>query len=314
MAAVLSQDKKEIFFFSPDIYDMVRITLDGKDERNLSRLELRDIEDIAWSPERDRAIIKAKKEGNSLFILFKVKDKKGLELKKGLDNAIWANLGDKIIYKFYSSTTKERSLNVANPDGSNWEKIADVAWRDISVQQVPQSSLVSYWNKPNAYEETALMTVGVMGGDTKKIFSGRFGADYLWSPSGEKILVSSSDEKGSSKMSLAVVNRNGGEYKNLDLPGLAFKCIWAKDNKNILCSVPENIPDGSVMPNDYQEKKFNTSDSLWKIDTDKGKKTKISDSDGLGGNFDAVNLILSPEEGTLYFINRADGKLYRISL
>jgi hypothetical protein len=68
------------------------------------------------------------------------------------------------------------------------------------------------------------------------------------------------------------------------------------------------------MPNDYQEKKFTTIDTFWKINVANGKKDRIAELSDIKSDYDAANLFLSSGEDTLFFVNRIDGKLYGISL
>jgi hypothetical protein len=308
------QDKKTIEYYSPNDKGFFSFDTGSKAKSKIADEEIAGLKKVIWSPAGDEAILKVSKDGKDSLVFYNLADKAKKELNSGVEYVVWTNWGDKIIYKYFDSASNKKTVNIADPDGSNWKKLADVAWRNVSLAQIPSSSLVSFWNSPNAYEDTALETVGIAGGEINKIFSGRFGADYLWSPNGEKVLISSSDSKGGSKMFLGVANKNGGEYQNLNTFTLVSKCVWDKDNVNIYCALPNSIPNGSVMPNDYQEKKFTTIDTFWKINVANGKKDRIAELSDIKSDYDAANLFLSSGEDTLFFVNRIDGKLYGISL
>jgi hypothetical protein len=293
-------------FFSFDAANKTKSKINGE--------EVSGLKNIIWSSSGEKAILKINKDGKDSLTLYNLDDQTKKELKGGVDNVVWANLGDKIIYKYFDSRSQKKSVNIANPDGSNWSKLADVTWRNVSLAQIPNSSLISFWNFPNAFEDTTLEIVGISGGEIKKIFSGRFGADYLWSPDGGKVLISSSDSKGGSKMFLGIANKNGGEYQNLNAPTLVSKCAWDKDNVNVYCALPNSIPEGSVMPNDYQENKFTTVDTFWKINVTNGKKERVAELNDIKNDYDATGLFLSSGEDILFFVNRIDGKLYGIDL
>jgi len=67
------------------------------------------------------------------------------------------------------------------------------------------------------------------------------------------------------------------------------------------------------LPNDWQEGKISTVDTFWKIDVGSGKKERLVDPEKISGSFDAINLFLSPDAKTLFFTNKADGKLYKLN-
>ncbi len=314
VAPVLSQGGEKIKYYARSTGNVFEISLSGAGQRTISDTNLMGLVKVLWSPDKNKVISIFNKNGTTERYLYDYDAKSSVKLKEGMEYIVWTNLGDKTIYKYYDAKTKKRSLSIADPDGSNWKNLTDIAWRDISIAPAPQTSLISFWNTPDGFEETNLKTIGITGGESKTIFSKKFGADYLWSPNGQKVLVSSLETKGSSKMTLATINANGGEYQNLNIPTLASKCAWSKDNKTLYYALPGSIPEGSVMPNDYQNKKFYTRDSFWKVDTTTGKKERVVELNEITQSFDAADLFLSPAEDKLFFVNRVDGKLYSVSI
>jgi hypothetical protein len=111
-----------------------------------------------------------------------------------------------------------------------------------------------------------------------------------------------------------VINDQGGEYKNLEIPTLVSKCVWSKNNKIVYFALPSSLPDNILMPNDYDAKKFTTTDTFWKVDVTTGKKDRMIELEKMQGSYDASNLFLSPDEGNLFFINRIDDKLYKVKM
>ena len=292
VSPVLSSDGNGIMYYSLQ-GNFTRLDIKSAAERKISEDKIDGLRSIIWAPDGKNAILKANSGGKNSFILYGLENGTKTNLKSGIDYVAWTNLGDKIIYKYFDSASLKRSVNIANPDGSNWKKLADVSWRSVFLSTVPGTFFISFWNAPNAYEETSLETVSLTGEDIKKIFSGRFGADYLWSPDGGKVLISSSDASGGSKTLLAVASKSGGEYQNLEVPTLVSKCVWAEDSQNVYCALPNSIPEGSVMPNDYQDGKFNTKDTFWKINVLNGKKERIVELSDIKSDYDAANLFLS---------------------
>jgi len=314
LAPILSADGNSIKYYSKSTGKAYQMDLDGTNKKVLSDKELIDLSDIAWSPDKAKVISEfSAATDHPKFFFYDYSQNKGVQLKNNLDNVVWAQ-DNKIFYKYFDAKTKERTLNVADPDGSNWKKITDISLRDISIAPIPKTGLVSFWNKPDSFTETLMQSAPVLGGERKDISKGKFGTDYLWSMDGNNLLESSVDKQGGSKLQLGIANSLGGEYKNLGIPTLASKCVWSKTNKIIYYALPGSIPDGTILPNDYINNKFNTSDTFWKVDIATGEKSRIIDLAKINTAYDAANLFLNSDESSLFFINKIDGKLYKMSL
>lgn len=285
----------------------------GNSKRTLSTKELLELSSIDWSPDTLKVISSSQKNGLYKFYYYDYKTNYAVPLVKNIDAIVWQN-NNKIFYKYYDPKTKKATLNISDPDGKNWNTIAPLGHVHFDFSPVPRTGLASFWNSPDAFYETSFQSVPIIGGEVKVLLSGKFGADYLWSPSGNQFLVSHSDQKGGAKTQLAIANDRGGEYKNLEIPTFVSKCSWSKDNKTVYYALPGGMPENAILPNDYLNGKFNSTDTFWKIDTSTGEKTRIVDLGKISGRFDATHPFLNADESMLFFVNRIDGKLYRIDL
>lgn len=313
ISPVLSTDGLFINYFSKTTGELYQSNLDGSDKKKLSDKTFSGLSQAFWSPDRSKVILKIQNSSNP-FIYFNLKEKTSQPIKKNFDSLAWNATSSKIFYKFFNSQSHIRSLNISNPDTSHWKKLSKINYRNLSIAQVPQAGIVSFWNTGDAYKQTTLKTISLIGENAKTIFQNDFGADYLWSPSGNKILISHSDSKGGYKTGLAIINYNGGEYANLDIPTFVSKCVWSKDDQTIYYALPGGIPDNSVLPNDYKSQKFNTTDTFWKINLKTREKSRLVDLNDIHKKYDASQLFLSQDESILFFVNRIDNKLYRINL
>lgn len=304
-----------LFYYSLDDKSLKRATLDGKNKTillsNLPGVPTR----IIWSPKRDRLLLSLKQmSGGTVWYFSNVSQKTIAPLKPEISRLSWDNLGDKIFYQFTDSTSGNRTLNIANPDGSDWRKLADIGTHDNFIASVPQSSAVSFWDRPLAGESSSLETVSITGENKKTLFSGKFGADFLWSPTGEDVLISASEARGDRVPSLYLMKSSGGEVKNLSVPTLISKAVWSKDGRTIYYALPGSLPESALLPDDYFAKPLYTKDTFWKIDTETGTKTRLIDLDETNQNFDSIDLLLSQNEDYFYFTDRLTQKLFRIEL
>lgn len=305
-------DKRDgaIFFLSPDERSLKEIFLVTNAPKTVVEFPFVP-KNIVWSPDMSRALVK---KNDTEWVLFTRETKTVEVLKPGIESPAWTSLGDRIVYKYYDSNVGKRTINIASPNGTNWDVIGETEFQFLEMRAVPKSSLMALWNWGNAFEKTSLRTLSLVGNETREIFSSNFGADYVFSPDGTKILVSNVIEKGGSAISLALLNSGGGNYRNLFIPTLAGKTVWSKNSRMLYYALPGSLPPGSILPNDYYRKPILTTDTFWKADTETGEKSRVVDPSDIDRNYDAENLVLDTDETTLFFRNRHDRRLYRINL
>lgn len=303
-----------LYYYSLSEQALKKASLEGKSKtvllNNFPGTPVR----IIWSPKRDRVLLFLKQaNGQNLWHFADLNTKTFVPLKEEISRIAWNNLGDKIFYQYTDKVSGKRTLNLANPDGTGWKELTAL-YHDTFIAPIPQSANISFWSKPNALEQTYFESVSSTGESRRMMLSEKFGADYLWSPNGERVIVSTSDTKGGNAMLLNIMNANGGEFQSLSIPTFVSKVAWAKDNKTIYYALPGALPENAVLPNDYLEKPLFTKDTFWKMDTATGKKARLSDLKEVTQNFDSTDLFLSPEEDILFFTDRATKRLYRIDL
>jgi hypothetical protein len=318
LSPVLNKDGEKILFYNKENGNVKEISFDGSIDNLLFENNLEGLSDVKWSPNRNFVISSFKREDGSFkYYLYNYVTRKSKKLKEGIDGVSWDNQGEKIVYKYFDSKTGERSLNISEPDGENWEKLVSLSddFRDLSFTHIPQTLFISFWNHPDAFQETSFQKKNIIKkDDPEKILTGYFGANYLWSPNGRNFLVSTVDKRGGNILKMELGNADGSSYKNLDIPTIVDKCVWSKNNREIYCALPSDISGDIVMPNDYYNEKIFTRDSFWKIDVESGEKERIIELDEIRDAYDASNLFLSLKEDILFFVDREDSRLYRLIL
>lgn len=302
-----------LYYYSLDDQALKRSTLEGKSKTilisNLPGTATR----VLFTKDQDQALLLLKQPGGgTLWHLANLQTKSLTPLKAEMGRLAWDNLGGKISYQYTDPVTGSRSLNIANPDGSEWKKLADLGVDDSFLASVPQSSLVSFWNRPTASSLAPLETVSIAG-EKRTFFSGVFGGDYSWSPDGDRLLISGSDSPNGEGFSLRVM-QNGGEARSLSLPTIITKTVWSKNDRVVYYALPGGLPENTLLPDDYFSKPLSTKDTFWKVDVTTGKKSRLIELKAGTRSFDSSDLFLSEEEEFLFFIDRTDKRLYRIEL
>ncbi len=316
--ATLSSDGESLYYFSGENGELRQVNFDGSLNKIIATEKLEQLKKVSWNKPKNRVIIETKKTNDgSSFFYYDLIEKKLTPLKEGIDMAVWSNLGDKIIYKYFDAKTRKKTIDTADPNGKNWNTIAEVSYINIKISPIPATGTISFWPRPSAFNSTNVELISFKGEGRKSILTDKYGVDLLWSPKGTMAAVSFSDIKGGHKTDLALMNSNGGEFRSLSFPTFASKCTWSNDSHFLYCAMAGNMPETAVLPNDWQEGIVSSSDTFWKIDIENGKKERILDPQQLKDsetNFDAINPFLSNDEKLLFFVNRKDGRLYKISL
>lgn len=307
-------DGRSLFFYSLDDQAFKKSTLDGKDKEtllsNLPGIPKR----IVWSPSKEKALVQIKLPDNAtLWHTVDLTLRTLLPLKPEMSRVAWDNTGSKILYQYTDQKTGERTLNIASIDGKDWRNITSLGTKEFFLAPIPASVLVSFWQRPGAREKGSLNTVPLAGGVSKIVLSDRLGADFLWSPSGDRVLMSTTDPSHPEKSVLSLMNSTGGELRTLEnTSSFIGKTTWSKNGRTIYYALPGSLPESAVLPNDYYEKNLHSQDSFWRMDTESNKTERLVDLKDLTEAYDATDLFLSAKEDALYFIERKNQKLYRI--
>lgn len=306
--------ESSIFYYSKRDNALKESSLDGKEITvRIDRIPGTPTR-IVWSPNRLGALVLVKESGGDLWYYADLRNKLISPLKRDMTRLAWTSLGDRILYQYTDPSSGERSLNIAFPDGSNWSKLTDLGKEDHFIAALPQSSLVAVWPRTDGNRESVLEIMNINGDNRRTIVTGKFGADFLWSPNSQRILVQSVVERGDHTLALGLTDGNGGGYKNLFAPTLVSKVAWSKDNETFYYALPGAFPADAVLPNDYFGKPIYSKDTFWKMNVRTGKKERLVPLEEMTEAFDAIDVFLAPTETDLYFVERASGKLYRITL
>ena len=283
-------------------------SFDGSFKKKIVSDNFEDLKEVIWFEDGKKALIKS---GDDFY--FYTFDE-GKNIIKRAKNMNWLNFGEEITYVFEDQKSRKKTLNVANPDGSNWKEISELKDANLKMKSIPRSSKTSFWLNPDSFVESRLNIISAGGVGLEELGDLKYGSDYLWSPEGNRFLRSYVTEKGGKSLILECCQAKEGSCKNLDFPTLASKCVWLKNNKEIICSEIRNLKEANVLPNDHRDKKFISKDFFWKINIESGEKNKIIEDKEVKVDVDARNLILSPKEDFLFFINGADNSLFRLKI
>lgn len=306
--AVLDGSGTKIIYFQNN--NFLSSDFDGTSKSSISSWPFENIESVRWDKNRQKAIVKT----SGFFHMYYLDSDKAEPMRAGIDETAFSAFGDKIIYKYYDSSFKTRSVNIANLDGTEWKELKKLDFQKVDFQINPSSGDIGFFQTPDSFASGEFAIINFSGENFRKITQSKYGADFLWSADGGRILTSFVSERGGNQLELGVMNSNGGEYQALGFPSVVDKCVWSNDNTNLYCAMLSGQEPQSVLPNDWQDSKIKSSDTFWKIDTGSGKKTRLVELSEITGSLDSEGLFLDKDERFLFFTDKNSGSIYRINL
>ncbi len=309
----LSTDGKKVKYYSVSNGNLFESNLDGSELTRISSIVLDNLIKAIWSPQKDKVITIFNENGLAKKYLYNYNTKISIPLSGDMRWITWSPNQDKIAYQYYNSQTGDNNISISNPDGSDWNTIFQTRMKDLIVEW-PDPSKVSVRTKPSGLVQSVVYTIDLATNDFQKIINETYGLTVLWSPLGNKILYSETDNEGKN-LKLKIADLEKQTISELNIITLAEKCVWSQDNRTIFCAVPKSIPTSSILPDDYYKKKTSFDDSFWRINLETEEMTKIFETQGLGIEFyNAKELLLTPLENYLLFINQKDNLLYSLKL
>lgn len=303
-----------IFYYSKRDSALKEAGLDGKEITVRVPRIPGEVTRVVWSPNRVQALVLAKVDGSSLWHLSDLRNQTTIPLRSDMSRLAWTSLGDRIIYQFTDTVTGERSLNIAAADGSNERRLTNLGQEDYFIAAIPQSSLIAFWERTDATRESTLETITVSGENRRSVVVGKIGADFIWSPDNQHILVQNTNSLGGNAVVLGLTDEDGDGYRNLFAPTFISKTAWSKDSETIYYALPSTFPADAIIPNDYYAKPLYSNDTFWKMNIRTGKKERLVPLAEMTEGYDASDIFLSPSETDLYFVDRKTAKFYRITL
>jgi WD40 repeat protein len=303
-------DGRKVKYHSANNGNIFQSDFDGSNLIRLSSNILTDIVKIIWSPNKNKVIGVFESNQTIKKYLYNFSDQRAILLNSNIRDVAWAPDREKIAYQYYDPQTEENSLNIAEPDGSQWQTIIKTRMKNLIVEW-PDASKLAVRTRPSGLTQSVAYSVNLADKKMEKIFNETYGLTLLWSPLGDKVLFSETNSQGK-KLKLKIADNKGKIIGETKLATLPEKCVWSQDNRVFFCAVPRIIAEKAVLPDDYYKGLLNLSDDFYKINLETGQVYLLT-NESLN-SYDAINLLLSPQEDYLLFVNKKDNLLYSLAL
>lgn len=318
---VLSADGKKILYFDPEAHEFYQTELDGRASAAITRGNFVNLQDVSWSGDRSKAVISIAKgnlptpletDKTKEYFYFDFVAQASQKIDAHFQNIAVSPDSKKIAYIYTEADKNIFNLSVADPDGSNWRKIAFLDKGEGRLLWIDSNKTVFY-HAPAASRQGSLYVYDVTEGKDSFIFSsGKYGFSARFSLDGKGIIWNEGP-KGVHQPALytgELAQSKSGNKASID--GLAEKCAWFFDNENILCGVPENFSQYYFQPNDWASGKFVSRDSFYKINAKTNELTRIAEAKQFDKDYDIADSFMTQDGKGMYFIRKHDGKLYEL--
>lgn len=221
------------------------------------------------------------------------------DLPKQVESVDWMPTGDKIMYVWLDNN--KASLNLANPDASNYQNLATMWEIDDQLHVSPDGSQVLFFETQNSSANTFINSVTSDGKLWKSLVKNGQNFGVLWSPDGQKFLFGKKDPV-TQNFQLWAYNLTSGEVKNLGLFTTVDKAVWDKDSNVVYAAVPIT---GTIGASSL------TVDNFYRMNISTLDKKQYASS---GNSIDGRDLLLNTTSDKLFFRNAQDGGLYYLDL
>lgn len=312
ISPILDTEKELVKYYNAQDGIAFSTDFNGQDKKEISDSPLSGFIKALWSPDTTSVIglFANFNNGPVKKAYYNYKSEKSSVLNENIAWINWSPEGDKIVYE-YLGPNNNNNISIADPNGDNWQEIFQTRVPDWQIEWITENK-ISLATPPSSESQGVVYQLDPKTQEFSKVLSDYFGLKPLWSPRGDKLIFSATNNQTGAP-SLWISDKDGENRKELVIETIVDKCTWSDSNNVVFCAVPKSLNTGYKWPDDYYKGLVSTKDNFYQINFDTGQQVQLfisSDSDF----YDASNLMLDNNEDYLFFFNEYDSQLYRLDL
>lgn len=282
----VGSDQKTIFYFDLQTNNITTFATSSSNIKN-----------VIWSSDRQRLAVKTKDENQDYFRtwVYNNQNKKFQQLSDNILALTWSSDNKKIYYNFFKATEEYdpnmiNSLNISEPDGTNWEKLYDFKMEPPKNVIAGPDGVILIATETSGYQKNDILIFDTATRQLTNITNDGFVKDGAWSPGYKYVYY----ESGENNPKIYFIDFQTKQKQTIELDTALNKFAVNDSGKNVIAAMPGK-----------------NGDDFYKINIETGKKTLLYKSTSKD-NFDATNLMLSEDGKTLYFTS--SDILYKMSI
>lgn len=311
----ISTDGQQMRYYDPLTGQFYKVNEDGTITA-LSDEVFNGVQDVAWSPIKDEAILEFP-DGSNVYYNFA--NGKQVTLPKEYTEFSFNGTGSSIAFKYMHIDEERRVLAVAAPDGSGARTLEALGPNDnkVDVNFSPDGTVAATFRDFIGIDRQEIGFVGLNNENFKGMVVEGSGFSGSWDAQGERMLYSVYQTGNGLKPTLWIADAKGQDIgKNridLGVNTWVEKCTFSSDGGSAYCGVPKDLPVGAGIVPDLAQQ---TTDDIYKIDLTTGAKTKVAIPVDVNGNesTSVESMSLTADGSVLYYVDAITGKLNKINL
>ncbi len=238
------------------------------------------------------------------FSLFNLTSASWRPFEIAIEAVAWSPSSDEIAILERSGENK--NLVLTDLEGQIKRKILKNIGLEDMVMEWPEPEAILFYSKPSGFNEGELWTFNLERQTFEKLIASSektAGLTWKWSAAAGLGFMSTGNGE------LGLTDSKTRAIMTLSANTLADKC--AADEDNLYCFVPQSIPTGIVLPDDYLQGKVYFRDNLFKINLETREgRIILASNEGFAADGRDPQVM----NGRLYFINRYDDRVYLLDL
>ncbi len=256
------------------------------------------------APDGNKIIARFNYPQHPIFSIFLIGENTWEPLPQNTLAAAWSLDSKKIIY--LESKNSGGMIKILDLATRKTQDVVGFNQRDVALDWIKELELLITINTPSIDFPSSIWSLNLKTKALKPIIREESGLSFIWSKeNGVGLKLTSLKQKPI----LSLIDENFDTLTNLSFVTLPEKCVIAQ--KQIFCAVPQNIPDGTRLPDDYYKKAVYFQDNIYRFDLTSGGITTLLENNSTP--IDAMQLSIKDGK-ELFFINRYDSKLYSLPL
>ena len=308
VGATLGQGGNGVQYYNEGDGKFYRVNEQGE-AKALSDKKFHNVENVTWSPNKNKAVIEYPDGSN---IVYNFDKEKQISLPQHWDDFNFSPTGEQMTFKSMGMDPDNRWLAISNDSGSQTrtlEKIGENA-DQVHTSWSPNQQIIGMHTEGESFDRQKVYFIGKNNENFQSMTVPGRGFEHKWSEKGDKLLYSVYSERNDLKPGLWTTSAEPGNIgkgrKSLDVNTWAHKCSFSNNNE-AYCGVPQNLEEGDGLFRNSN----NTNDKLYKINTKTGEKQLIADP---AKGYSMNNLQVSEDGDKIYFTDQKTGKIHQMEL
>lgn len=308
-AAGATADGQSVLFYQPNDGHFYRVTADGQTQ-TLTDEVFFNVEDVTWSPNRERAILEYPDGSN---VVYNFQTQRQVTLPKHWEEFSFNASGDQIAFKSSGVDRASRWLGVATADGGQAQAVQALGDNGsrVSVDWSPNRQVVATYRESTSEDQQEVYFVGLNGENFRSLTVPGLAFQGQWTPDGSRMLFSVTSAASGYKPSLWIVDASGeaiGQNRySLGLNTWADKCAF-QGTSSVICAVPQTLADGSGLAPGLSS---TIPSDLYRINLTTGERALIARPDT---NIAVKDIFLAEDNRSVFVQDGPSGRIYKIAL